>query len=337
MTLAPASNSVGVLVRGLLDKGYQQAAQATLDAISQSVTSGIVAQRLTELEAEAARLDAAGERLQPDNPVLRALLADLEPQLGRDAARVDLGAANAQQVGVDAAAKLTRELALPGMTDARLAVIGVRWNVPDPQAVNALVGYVHSPAWAQQMAGYPPGVLDIVQRQAIAGMVNGWGAGRTASAIRLMTQSVPLTQANTLMRTVQLQSYRDATAIHQQANADILTGQIRIATLDDATCLCCIALHGTEMEVGETVEGHYNCRCTSIAVVRGNPRDVQGGEDWFDGLPEDRQRAIAGDSAFEALTSGGATLRDFVQPLQDKVFGQMLTEASVKGVLARRG
>lgn len=328
--MTQAANRLGDLVSGLLDKGYEQAAGATLHAVGASVTSGIVAQRLAELDAEAARLAANGQRLQPDNPVLRALLADLEPVLGQNGVRIDAGAAQTQQAGVTAAGHITRGLAFPGIRDAQLAGIGVQWNTPDPEAVNALVGYVNTPGWAAEIGAYPGRVLQAVQHQAIRGMVEGWGASRTAREIRKIAEGMTVAQANNLMRTTQLQSFRDASAIHSAANADILTGQIRIAALDDRTCLACIALHGTRLAVGERVEDHHQGRCMAIQEVRGRPRSVTTGEQWFAGLPEERQQAIAGNAAFEALASGKATLRDFVQPYQDKTFGRMLREASVK-------
>ena len=326
---------ISTLVGGLLDAGYDRAAGATLRAVASSLDSGIVAQRLAELDAESARLAHAGQRLQPDNPVLRALLADLEPVLRQNAGRITQGASAAQASGVSAAAQLVPQLALDGVP----VPIRAAWNVPDPDAVNALVGYVNAAGWAQDVGRYPVDVLRAVQHQAILGMVEGWGAARTAREIRRIAQGLPVAQANTLMRTTQLQSFRDASAIHQQANADLLTGQIRIAALDDRTCLACIALHGEKLPVGVRVEDHHNGRCTSIAVVRGRARQIPTGEQWFNSLDEARQRRIAGAGAFEALKSGKAALRDFVQPYQDRTFGQMIRQGSLKDVLgdARRG
>jgi hypothetical protein len=334
MTL-PATNRIGDLTRQLLDRGYELATRQTLNAIGASVNNGLIGQRLAELDAEAARLEAAGERLRPDNPVLRALVADLDTELARIAARVDVGAADAQRTGLEAAARLTRELALPGVDDRTLASIGVTWNVPDPEAVNRLVGYVNSAGWAEELAAYPQTVLDVVRNQAVRGLVEGWNPLQTARMIRQMAQSVPAVQANTLMRTVQLQSYRDAAVLHRVANADILTEQIRIAALDARTCMACVALHGTRLAIDERINDHHNGRCTSISVVRGRPRDVQTGEEWFAGLSEERQRAQMGDSAFELWKGGRIELRDFVQPYTDPVFGEMVREASVKGMLAR--
>lgn len=299
------------------------------------MTSGVVAQRLRELEAEAERLAEQGERLQPDNPVLRALTADMAPALREARDRVDEGSRALQLAGITAAALLTRRLAVGELTDRQLAAIGVRWNVPDPEAINALVGYVNSAAWEAEIRRYPNLILETVRNQAIRGITEGWNPRRTAREIRRVSEGLTAAQAENLTRTVQLVSYRDATAIHQQANASILQGQIRIATLDDRTCMACIALHGTRMAVGERVDDHHRGRCTSITEIIGRPRSVVTGESWFRSLPADRQRRIAGDGAYELLRTGRAQLRDFVHTYEDPTFGSMIREASLSGVLAR--
>lgn len=334
MTLPP-SNTIGELVRALLDRGYDRAAGPVLRAIAALMTSGVVAQRLRELELEAARLDELDERLQPDNPVLRALQADMEPALREARDRADQGARAAQIAGIMAAAILARRLTLGEASDQQLATIGVRWNVPDPESVNALVNYVSSAAWRAEIGRYPGLIYETVRNQTIRGITEGWNPRRTAREIRRVSEGLTVAQAENLTRTAQLVSYRDATAIHQAANAGMLQGQIRIATLDDRTCMACIALHGTRMAIGERVDDHHRGRCTSITEVIGRPRSVMTGEEWFRSLPEARQRQIAGDGAFELLQSGRAQLRDFVSTYQDPVFGSMIREASLSGILAQ--
>lgn len=323
---------IDTLVSQLLDRGYDAAAQDTLRAIAASTSSGIIAQRFRELDDEADRLAAAGDRLTPSNPVLRALLADFEPVLRRDAIRLDRGALAAQAAGVDAAGTITRTLAI-GSTP----LINGTWNTPDPEAVNALIGYLRSDAWADELGQYPARVLDAVANQAVRGMVEGWGALRTAREVRRIASSLSVASANNLMRTAQMTSFRDAAAIHQQANADILAHQIRYAALDDRTCLCCIALHGTILPAGERIDDHHQGRCIGIAVARGSSRSVQTGEAWFAALDEEQARGIAGDSAYELLHSRRASLRDFVQSYNDPVWGEMVREASVRGILERAG
>lgn len=330
-----ATNRIGDLVAQLLDRGYAQAASATLRAVASSVQSGVVAQRLNELDAEAARLASAGQTLNADNPVLRALLADLDTAMRANTVRVSDGASATQAAGVQAASTITPALAFPGMSIQQLQAAGVGWNRPDPEAVNALVGYLSGDGWRTEMAGYPASVLNGVLNTAVRGMVEGWSASKTAREVRRIAEGMPVHTANNLLRTVQLQSFRDANALQQQANLDILDGQIRIATLDGRTCLACIAEHGTRLPAGERVLDHHSGRCIGVPTVRGRARVVATGEAWFAALSADAQRAQAGDAAYDLLASGRAQLRDFVQPYTDRVFGAMQREASVKAILGR--
>ncbi len=332
--MLPATNRVGTLVSGLLDKGYDQAAGAVLRSISSSVTSGIVAQRLNELDAEAARLAAAGESLRPDNPVLRALLADLEPVLQRNARRIDVGAEAVQANGVNAAGTLTRELALPGLTDQQLAGIGVRWNTPSADQVNELVGLVDSDAWGAEIDRYPDLVLETVRNQAIRGFASGWGPERIAREIRRVSQSMTVAQANNLLRTTQLTSYRRATAINQLENADVIDYIVRIATLDSRVCMSCVALHATKLDVGEVVQDHHQGRCVGVAVVKGRTLNIQTGEEWFNALPQDQQRAMMGPGAFDAWQAGRIQLSDFSRPYDDPTFGRMMRQSTLAEMLS---
>jgi hypothetical protein len=291
------------------------------------MNSPLINQRLRELQAEAARLASEDKKLTPDNAVLRALIADMEPALKRAASAIDGGAGGITDESAQLAQSATKALANPG--------VGVAWNVPDPAAVAALIDYADKPGWTGEMQKYPSLTLDTLINQAVRGMAEGWGPLKVARNIVGQAQSLPLAQAQMLTRTLYLESYRSATAANQLANADILTEQIRIGTLDDRICMCCLALHGTKLKLGEKVMDHHAGRCTSIAVVAGRPRTVQTGEQWFNSLPEARQMSIAGPGAFEALKSGQAQLRDFVQSYSDPVFGEMVRQASLKSMGAR--
>lgn len=298
-----------------------------------TVEQGVILQRLDDLTAEAARLNQQGDAMKPNNPVLRALLADLDPVLRRNAAYIDAASADVQASAIQAASTLTRELALPGLNDQQLAGIGVRWANPDPEAVHALVQYTSSDAFETSLTKYQTGIRDVVRNVAIRGIADGQNPLQTARDIRRAVQGLPPHYANSLMRTLQLESYRSASAISQQANSDILEGAIRVATLDARTCLTCIALHGTALGVGQKVESHHQCRCVSVPIVRGRPRTVQTGVDWFTAQSAARQREIMGAANYAAYADGAVTLQDYVQPYQDPVFGSMLRQASLKGIL----
>lgn len=319
--------ALGTLIGEMLDSGYARAAAATLRAVEATSVNPLITQRLKELDTEAARLIEKGEKLKPDNAVLRALIADMEPVLQRTARLLDTSATGLQEASIALAAKATRQLAQPGP--------GVQWNVPDPGAVAALANYADRPAWGTEIANYPGLTLDTLRNQAIRGMVEGWGPNRVARSISRMATSLPMAQAMMLTRTLYMESYRTASAASERANADILETSIRVGTLDGRICLCCLALHGTEVPVGQKISDHHGGRCSKISVVRGRNRTIQTGDQWFKALPESERLKIAGPGNYEALQSGKAQLRDFVQSYDDPVFGQMVREASLKSLGVR--
>lgn len=341
----PKPGTVTDLINNLLDRGYNQTVQPVLEAVANATTSGLIERRLLELQAEADRLNAAGDKLDAQNPILRALLADLEDTMRANARLVDTAAAPLQSSAIDAAGKIQRQLALPGVTDAQLNRLGIGWNRPDPEAIARLVQYAQSDAWAAELARYGENVVGIINNQAIRGIVSGWSPLRTAREITRLTQTIPSYQANNLLRTMQLTAYRDATATHQTANRDIAQRVIRIAALDLRTCLACIDQHGavlwdSENNAGQPVprvNDHHSGRCTSFIEVKGRTWNIQRGSDWFASLPPDRQRQqlsfVNSPGKYEAFASGQLQLSDFVGTYTDPVFGDMLREASLTGAL----
>jgi hypothetical protein len=321
--------TISQLASRLLDQGYTQATSAVLHAITSNGTSGLMAQRLRELDAHVADLVAKGLVLRADDPVLRALLADLDTTLRADEALMASAAGTVQQSGVDAAGPIMRQLSLPGLTDEMLAGLGIQWNVPNPAMVARLVDYAESEAWRGMVNRFGEGVWETVRNVAIRGALEGWGPERIAREVRGLVEGLPTAQANTLFRTLQLTSYRDAQVAHRLANADILSYHIRVAALD-GSCLACIALHGTRLELGERVDDHWNGRCTSITVIKGRPDpDIQTGEEWFGRQSPARQAAMMGPGAYEAWQAGDVQLMDFVHRHTDPVFGGMVSQASL--------
>lgn len=339
----PPQGSVEDLLVGLLDKGYNSTAGRTVEAVTFSYNdpNGLIQRRLAELDAEAARLAAEGKALDAGNPVVRAVLADVEAVTRRNAGRIDGVAGDVAQQGIDVSANLTRQLTFGGTTNAQLNAVGITWRQPDPEAINALVGYVDNPAFAEALTGYSDDVVRTVSNQIIRGVVDGWSPLRIAREVRRITETYPSAAANTLLRTLQLESYRTGTAAHQNANRDVIRRVIRVEILDDRTCLCCWSLHGTVVWDGERDAGmpipriseHYNGRGTTITEVIGRRRSVRTGVDIWNGLPASRRRGIAGDAAFNAMEAGAVRLEDFAGETTDPLFGDMVEERSLRGIL----
>jgi SPP1 gp7 family putative phage head morphogenesis protein len=326
MTTIDPNTRYGELLSSLLDKGYSSAAGTVVTSINRSLSNGVLNTRLSQLETEALRLRQAGERFTIDNPVLRALLADFEDELGRFGGQVTNASERLATGAESAAAQFTRQ-----------TVIGVvpRWNVPDPEAIAALAGYVTHPEWEAEIAKYAGDGVEDVRRIIINGVIRGRNPVAIARDIRRIVDNYPRYRAENMMRTLQMQAYRAASAVHQRANADILSYQIRVGTLDHRICMCCLSLHGTRLAVGEMVLDHYGGRCVGVAVVQGHNRSIQTGEEWYAAQDAETQRAIAGDANYEALRAGRVQLRDFVQPVNDPLYGRMITEASLVGIIGQ--
>jgi hypothetical protein len=322
-----------------------QSASRVIGAIGNSVRDpgGIIQQRLGELEVEAARLREAGERLKPDNPVMRALLADLDVVMGRNASRLDAGADDVQAAAVRVSGETTRQLALPGMGEGQVRIaVNEAWSSADPEVVQRLVGYVDNPAWVDEVSQYGARVVATVENQAIAGMARGWSSVKAAREIRRVTEALPQHVANVLMRTLYMESYRSGTALNQNANVSLIRRVIRVESLDRRICAACVYLHGeviwdAERNAGEPIpkiQEHHQGRGTTITEVRGMTRDIGRGEDWFNGLSDARQREILrNDSAHRALKDGAVRLQDFVKEYNDPVFGDMVRQASLVDML----
>lgn len=326
------------LVNDLLTGGYDDAARQVLDAMASELLDGVIDQRLNELEIEAARLEEIGERLSPDNPVYLQLLRDMDAVLARNEGRITGTAPDLTQAGVDVSNTIAQELTIAGMPDDVSALVRRSWNRPDPEAVASLVDFTQDNEFTQMLSTYHSSVLDSIRNKATYGFVNGWGARRSARSIRMLAVGMPRSQAETLMRTLHLVSYRRGTAATHAANARILQAvALRIAVLDPRTCLTCIALHGDEIPLGEPVADHYQGRCTAIAQVKGFNRNIVSGEVWFNSLPSDRQaeqRAFLNTPAmYVAYQDGAVQLRDFVVQRTDPLFGEMVFQASLRGVL----
>lgn len=333
------------LISSLLESGYDNATRATVKAILGDNNSGVIARRLDQLTNRANELVAAGAKFTTDDPVFRALYADMDDVLKRNRRLIGQAGAQLQNNGVASASLVNRQLALPGISDAQLARFGVRWNTADPAVINELVGFVEKPAWEAQLGLYGDDVVNVVRNQAITGVAQGWGPRRIANAIIRRVQGLPAagdigrvagiseSTAQNMMRTLQMQSFRGAQTINRMVNADILSEQIRIAALDGRTCLACISLHGDSLPINQRIDDHHRGRCTSIPVVKGRPRTVTSGEEWFNSLSPADQLGNRNGASVRAVQGGAARLDDFVDPYTDPVFGQMLRESSLSGVL----
>jgi hypothetical protein len=324
-------NPIVNLIERVLDRGYTRLIRPFLARGA----SPELERRVQDLQAEADRLAGEGKPLTADNPFLVSLSVTLGDDLARQNIALQGIAQQMQENGINAARVLHRQLALGGFDDNQLAKLGIRYNVPNPEALNAIVDYVGRDEFARAMRISSDVVLKTVNNQILAGMAGGWSPNKLAETLAMTVKNLPLAQASTMMRTLQLSAYRQATFLYDQANADIIQYRQRIGVLDGRICMACLALHGTMLGPNETVNDHHNGRCISIATIIPNMRPpIVTGEAYWEGLSDDEKRELAGVGAYEALKSGRAQLRDFVETYRDDLFGEMVRQKSLRDVLA---
>lgn len=340
----------------LLDAGYDSSALRALQAIERVTDdpSGRLQIALAALENEAARLDAADEKMDLSNPVLRLFISDAEAASAANRRTLaDAGLRILEQAASDSRQGTLQEALIGVSSDQLIGSITAEWNSVDPEAVSRLIGYVDSPGWAAQLNEYEGALPNAIRENVVAGFIRGDPVARTVSTIRKSVQDVPRHVANTMTRTVYMQSYRTGTAIQQSANTNIINRVIRFETLDRRICPACIALHGSivwdrERDGGNPVTRiaeHHNGRGVARTEVRGATRRFQAGEEWFNSLPDDRQRRLFNNNAaYAAYKDGAITLQDMVTRYHDPVFtvndqytdrayGDLVRQSSLVGIL----
>ena len=342
---------------------------AQIQAISGAPNSQMQ-RSLARLDAEAARLAEAEERMTADNPQLQQTMGEYEQTfkttqaliLANDntiqnaAAAIAIPAVTAKVFSVITSALFARGInplspQAAKVYASQVAGSGIPWVTPS--ALDFAGGYVDSPAWASRMENWGAGYADMSRDTFANGIAKGWGPQYTASQVRLSAENLPKSASESLTRTLQLTSYRDASAAMELQNGKYITGKIRISALKETSCLTCISLHGTPLAVGERVDDHYRGFCSEFYQVPGGPQypdqmqadskpgdrqfvPFQTGEEWFASLPPERQARQASFLRSPAKLRAyrdGTPLSAFVGDHTDDVFGHQVVERSLKNAV----
>ena len=363
-------NSILGFTNIALDSAYAKSAGAMLAqifAITNNPGSAMQA-ALAKLDEEIDRLNEAELPMLPDNAVLlqtlqvyeQSLLTTQTLILANDDAielsgiEVAPGAVTAKvfiAIATALAASGINPVTSAATFTATLEEAGIQWVIPD--ALDFAASFVRTPEWIAKMEGWGVGYAELAENTILSGIADGAGPNAIASQIRSFAQDIPVAAAQNLTRTLQLTSYREASVAMEVINSEFLEYKIRIASLDGNTCLACIDLHGTRLELGERVNDHYRGRCSEFYVVQGGPRipgimqadslpgdrnfvPYQNGPDWFNGLSPARQAQQASFLSTPAKLrafNDGVPLSDFVGDHVDDVFGDQIIEQSLTAAI----
>lgn len=277
----------------------------------------------------------------------RALLAAIEDQVGRYAIIAENEIAQGVEASITAALRDSQRLvaaALPGFDPVRLRAA---WATLNPEAVMAMAGFLgdDSPLYVS-LRRLGADVAAIVADHLRDGIVLGYNPRKVARLIRDSTGQ-GLTWSLNTARTANLWAYRTANHASYQANSHVVEGWVWWAELGSGrTCLSCVNMHGSLHPLDEVLNDHHSGRCTPLPQTRSYRElgldvaeerpAITTGEAWFRGLPAAEQRAIMGPAMYDAWKAGQFTFADLSAAYTDDVYGPMLREASLKGLLGER-
>lgn len=286
--------------------------EIALDDLIASSTDGAWPSRTKIMRAERAKRALALTREH-----LVALAAELQvtvsqdlPRLVADAVDWELRMMNAQ---------------LPP-TPVRTVGVWQGFNRVDPRQVRAIVERTTRRVTA---ASLPiPGWVDTqIRSTLVRGVLVGENPVRAAARMRArIGRDFDLGRSRSLViaRTEILDAHRAGAAEFDKANRSVTAKWSWVSTLDSRACIGCIVMHGQEFPVTQGgPDGHQQCRCARAPVLKSwddlgftgveePPPLFPDSKTWFDGLPENDQKAIAGPARWAAYQDGSVAWGDLV-------------------------
>lgn len=328
----------------LLAKFRKETARNDAAAIRQIVDAyrKIYKRLETELELEVRRI------YESDN-VSRAYitkrLSDLFEQVQDELVKFQNVIGSSIDVHVDDALSMGAKHAVDMLKIATLgqkSIIQIDFNNLPVAAIESIVGFLKpgSPLYKRiDTLGkyYAP----IIRDQLVEAIALGYNPYKVAGTIAPFLAEIagtfqqamarPLADAVRMARTSMLYSYREANRANFQANSDVVSGWSWYANLDALTCPACISMHGTVHPLDEYLDGHYNCRCTPVPIVLGNPIVEPGaGQAWFEQQSAEMQKSILGPGAYQAYSEGKFDFDRLSKTVEDDVYGQMRVVTPLK-------
>ena len=255
----------------------------------------------------------------------QGLIDALESELSKFGNYLEVEIKTNSQAAVELAVKQTEQY-------LRAAGYAIPKKLPT-NAIYNMLGFLQddSPLWKRinQLAPYH---AEQVADALLEGVALGYNPVKTAKMFENVMGG-GLTDALRMSRTTQMYASREANRASYAANSDIIDGWMWVTALDGDVCMACAVEHGKVHPLNEGMDSHYNCRCSSIPIVKGYEYNWQTGEDWFKGLDESQQEKMMGKSAFEAWKDGKFDLADLETRRHDDVYGEMLARTPLEQLI----
>lgn len=275
---------------------------------------------------------------------LRSLRDQVVDELNRFSVYADTEIANAATQSIAQGLVDSRALVQAYFGPQQQSIVAARFDMLAVEQAEVAMGFLadDAPLHDALVRRLGPAVAERMGNALIEGILLGQNP-REIARLAKRELGVGLTWALTTARTAQLYAYRGASHLNYQANRDIVDGWIWYADLSSPrTCMSCIAQHGTEHSVDEVLRDHHAGRCSPIPRIGLARRmgiqmpEIQRGEEWFRAQPEDAQVKRMGGGMWDAWKAGQVQFADMSQRYDDPVYGDMLREASLKGLLGEK-
>lgn len=271
----------------------------------------------------------------PDDPTFRRLrLQELQRQIERELVRLTDESAALIANGQRTMTRLGPEQAA-GLAQAQAPELSASFAQLPRAAFENMVGATEAGPLRDLLARHGAVAADeaaTILRNAIA---EGIGPREIARQLRRLF-GVAQWQAERISRTEMLKAFRTAALENYAANPDIIRGWVWTSTLSSRTCLNCLSRHGSEWPMTTRFfPGHPSCRCSPAPLLRGADNPITTvGESWFEAQPVAVQRQMMGPTAYSLYERGAVALTDFEGSRDDRVWGPMTYQRSVKEITA---
>lgn len=328
--------------QGLLNR-EQSRATALVSAYGRAYRS--MQSQITALEQQIAAMEKPEKTDVKRLAALRSLTAQVAEEVNRFATFADQTIANAVSEEIVNGLRESRITVESYFTSQQgRAAIRASWDMLPAETVETMLGFVDesSPLRQTLVGRLGEAVASRMADKLVDAITLGMNPRRTAALVR-KELGVGLTWALTTARTAQLWAYREASRANYVANSNIVESWVWWATLDsDRTCLSCIAQHGSVHPVTDVLADHHSGRCVAIPQIRNAARfglsqpEIESGEQWFRTQPASTQRQRMGPGMYKAWQANEFRFGELSQQYSDPVYGDMLREASLQGLLGAR-
>jgi len=172
-----------------------------------------------------------------------------------------------------------------------------------------------------------PDADQAMRRELVRGMQLGLNPRAVARRILQAVEGAfngGLSRALTISRTEIMSAYREAAAIGQNAQRDVLEGWVWVASLSNRTCFVCWSLHGSKHPLTEPgPQGHVNCRCVRSPELMSwqdlgfdipePPSLIPNAQERFASLSRADQLQIMGPARLDLLDRGAVQWGDLAR------------------------